>query len=253
MLIFQKEIEQADFVAVIADNTTDVSNHLQNVVVFRYIVSGKVVERFSTFCDLPQGNAENISANVISCLNSILPNPHDKQKLVAQCYDGASVVSGQHRCIQSIVREAYPNAHHVINLVLQQTTSQIDNVRVFFAHLNSFSIFFFNSTKIVSFFDDYVAIRIPRSVQTRWNFESRIVSTVFEHKDDLKECFNRIVNNWKRTKLVFVMQVAFSLGLRTGALYSYLRFFHHLMPHVDVLYAQLQKHQIRPTFIQICI
>ena len=52
--------------AVIADDTTDVSNLLQNVVVFRYIVSGKVVERFWTFCDLLQGNAENISANVIS-------------------------------------------------------------------------------------------------------------------------------------------------------------------------------------------
>ena len=219
MLIFQKEIEQADFVAVIADNTTDVSNHLQNVVVLRYIVSGKVVERFLTFCDLPQGNTENISANVISCLNSILPNPHDKQKLVAQCYDGASVVSGQHRGIQGIVREAYPNAQYVINLVLQQTTSQIDSVRVFFAHLNPFSVFFSHSTKRVSCLDECVAIRIPRSVQTtRWNFESRIVSTVFEHKDDLKECFNRIVNNWKRTKLVFVMQVASSLGLRTGAL-----------------------------------
>ena len=41
----QKETEQTDFVEVIADDTTDVSNHLQNVVVFRYIVSGKVVER----------------------------------------------------------------------------------------------------------------------------------------------------------------------------------------------------------------
>ena len=52
--------------AVIADDTTDASNPLQNVVVFRYIVSGKVVERFWTFCDSPQGSAENISASVIS-------------------------------------------------------------------------------------------------------------------------------------------------------------------------------------------
>ena len=83
----QKEIEQADFMAVVADDTTDVSNHLQNVVVLRYIVSGKVVD----------GNAENISANVISCLNSILPNAHYKQKLIAQYYDNASVMSDQHR------------------------------------------------------------------------------------------------------------------------------------------------------------
>ena len=135
-------------------------------------------------------------------------------------------MSGQHRGVQSIVREAYPNAHYVhcyahqLNLVLQQATSQIDSVRLFFAHLNSFSVFFSHSTKRVLCLDNCVAIRIPRSVQTRWNFECRIVSTVFEHKDDLKECFNRILNTWKRTKLVFVMQVASSLGLRTGALYS---------------------------------
>ena len=47
---------------------------------FRYNGSGKVVERFWSFCDLPQDNAENISANVVSCLNSIFLGVHDKQK-----------------------------------------------------------------------------------------------------------------------------------------------------------------------------
>ena len=255
----QKEVKQADFVAVIADDTSDVSNHLQNVVVFRYIVSGKVVERFWSFCDLPQGNAENISANVISCLNSILPGAHDKQKLVAQCYDGASVMSGQHRGVQSIVKETYPNAHYVhcyahqLNLILQQATSQIVSVRVFFAHLNAFSIFFSHSTKRVSCLDDCVAIRIPRSVQTRWNFESRIVSTVFEHKDDLKVCFKLIINTWKKDKASVHDASGLLLRLEDRSFMLYLRFFHQLMPHVDVLYAQLQKRQISSTFIQTCL
>ena len=65
-----------------------ISEATQNVVVFRYIVSGKVVERFWSLCDLLQGNAENISTIVISCLNNIFSGSHDKQKLVAQCYDG---------------------------------------------------------------------------------------------------------------------------------------------------------------------
>ena len=39
----QKEIKEADFVAVMADDTTDVSNQLLNVVVDRYITSGKIV------------------------------------------------------------------------------------------------------------------------------------------------------------------------------------------------------------------
>ena len=82
-----------------------------------------------------------MSTNVISCLNSILPGVLDKQKLVAQCYDGASVMSGQHRGVQSIVKEAYPNAHYVhfyahqLNLVLQQATSQIDSVSRYFLHI----------------------------------------------------------------------------------------------------------------------
>ena len=118
-------------------------------------------------------------------------------------------MSGQHRGFKSIVKEAYPNAHyfhcycHQLNVVLRQATSQIDSVRVFIAHLNSISVLFSHSKK-----REYIAIRIPRSVQTRWNFESRIVSTVVEHKDDLKECSNQIVNTWKRTKLVLVIQVA---------------------------------------------
>ena len=62
----------------------------------------------------PTPDLATISSNVLNCLNSILPGSHDKQKLVAQCYDGASVMSGQHRGVQSIVKDAYPNAHYVI-------------------------------------------------------------------------------------------------------------------------------------------
>ena len=219
-------------------------------------MSGKVVERFWSFCDLPQGNAENISTNVISCLNSILPGVHYKQRLVAQCYDGASVLSGQHRCVQSIVKEAYPNAHcyaHQSNRVLQQATSRIDSVRVFFAHLNAFSVFFSHSTKMVSCLDATFAMRIPRSVQTRCKFESRLVSTVFEHKDDLKECFKLIINTWKKDKAIVHDPSGLLLSLEDRSFIIYLRFFHQLMPHVDILYDQLQKCQISSSFIQTCL
>ena len=38
-------------------------------------------------------------------------------------------------------------------------------------------------------------------MQTRWNFHSRIVSTVFEHKDDLRKCFELIIITWKRDQV----------------------------------------------------
>ena len=241
------ENNEADFVAVIADDTTDVSNHFQNVVVFRYIVSGKVVERFWSFCDMPQGDAETISSNVLNCLNSILPSSHDKQKLVAQCYDGASVISGQHRGVQSIVKDAYPNAHYVhcyahqLNLILQQAVSQITSIRVFFANLNAFSVFFSGSPKRVSCLDDCVARRIPRSVQTRWDFHSRIVTTVFDHEDHLRKCFELIINTWKRDQASVCEASGLLHWLQDRNFSVYLNFFHQLIPHVDILICSTAK------------
>ena len=41
--------------------------------------------------------------------------------------------------------------------------------------------------------------------------------------------------------------------LRDRKFSIYLNFFHQLMPHVDILYAQLQEHQVCSTFIQTCL
>ncbi|KAJ8043332.1 hypothetical protein HOLleu_10367 [Holothuria leucospilota] len=90
----QQEIKDTKFLAVISDDTTDVSNHLQNVVILRYLVSGQVVERFWSFCSMKQGDAVSIANVIDACLSRVLPNAEDKSKLIAQCYDGASVMSG---------------------------------------------------------------------------------------------------------------------------------------------------------------
>ena len=42
----QKEIRGAKCVAIISDDKTDVSSFMQNVVVLRYVVSGKIEEKF---------------------------------------------------------------------------------------------------------------------------------------------------------------------------------------------------------------
>ena len=96
--------------------------------------------------------------------------------------------------------------------------------------------FFSRSPKRASCLDDCVARRIPRSVQTRWNFHSRIVSTVFEHKADLRRCFELIINTWKRDQ-VNVCEANGLLHWLQGRNFSiYLNFFLQLMPHVKIFY-----------------
>ena len=43
---------------------------------------------------MPQGDAETLSISVLSSLNSILSGTYDKEKFIAQCYDGVLVMSG---------------------------------------------------------------------------------------------------------------------------------------------------------------
>ena len=51
---------------------------------------------------------------------------------------------------------------------------------------------------------------------------------------------------------MFVITSGLLLWLEDRSFILYLRFFQQLMPHVDVLYAQLQKCQISSAFIQTC-
>ena len=76
-------------------------------------------------------------------------------------------------------------------------------------------------------------------MQTKWNFESTIISTAFEHKGDMKECFSGIANTWKTTKASVCDASGLLLRLEERSFILGLRFFHQLMPHVGTLYTQL--------------
>jgi hypothetical protein len=66
------------------------------------------------------------------------------EKLVAQGYNGASVMSGETGGVQATVKQRYANAHYVhryahqLNLVTQQATGQVPEVRLFFVNLSAF-------------------------------------------------------------------------------------------------------------------
>ncbi|CAH2016473.1 unnamed protein product [Acanthoscelides obtectus] len=85
----KKEIANSPFVAVIADETTDVACE------FQYLCKGQPVERFWRFY-VPDGHdAKSIAACVLNVVNPLLDqNPN---KLIAQSHDGASVMSDKNR------------------------------------------------------------------------------------------------------------------------------------------------------------
>lgn len=136
--------------AATADETTDISAIFQMVIVYRYIVNDKVVERFWGFLKPKEHNSEVLAECIKKQLNQHVGN--ETHKLIAQTYDGASVMSGNINGVQAKIKHHYPNAQYVhcyahqLNLVMTNAASINRNVQIFFASLGGFCTFFSTSS-----------------------------------------------------------------------------------------------------------
>ena len=118
----------------------------QMMVVFRYLLpDGSPVERFWTFISPENHDASSLANNLKTILEQVIDK---KEKLISQSYDGASVMSGRHSGVQHLIRMDYEHAYYVhcyahqLNLILAQSTSQIQPVRIFFSNLSDITNFF---------------------------------------------------------------------------------------------------------------
>ncbi|XP_063046928.1 zinc finger MYM-type protein 1-like [Engraulis encrasicolus] len=253
-----KEVKDSDFIAIQADETTDISTVTQLVLVLRYIDSKmNVQERFFEFIPLQSSTAVNIATELKERLSIILPD--QKEKLICQAYDGASVMRGATGGVQKRIKEDYPNAHyihcyaHQLNLIMEQATSHISKVRNFFSDLGGFASFFSRSPKRTSVLDEMVSRRLPTSSKVRWNFHSRAVNTVFEHREDLIKCFHAIRDSGDFDEITVREAGAYARILEDPDFRFFLQLFHQIMPLVDTLYARLQKRSIDSVYIKRCI
>lgn len=251
-----KEINNAPYIAIIADETTDISCIFQMAIVYRYIVNGKPVERFWDFITPANHDAKSLASCIVTQLNCHIEE--SPNKLIVQTYDGANVMSGSSHGVQAIVKETYPYASYVhchahqLNLIMLHASSANKNVRIFFANLQGICTFFSNSSQRTAILDEIVKRRLPRSIQTRWNFQSRSVNTVFENREELIECMKAILENQHACSNNTILQASgFIEILRNNNFVFWLTFFHKAMPFVDVLYNQLQKREIDPAWVKM--
>ena len=100
-----EEVKSADYVAVMIDETTDNYDKIQMVIVIRYELQGKPVERFWGFFNPLSTTGEDLSVVLLKELEPLIGDC--KGKLIAQTYDGASALSGVHkRCSNQNKRSA---------------------------------------------------------------------------------------------------------------------------------------------------
>uniref|UniRef100_A0A8C5GCS7 Zinc finger MYM-type protein 1-like n=1 Tax=Gouania willdenowi TaxID=441366 RepID=A0A8C5GCS7_GOUWI len=250
-----EEVKSADCFALQADETTDISTRCQLALVLRYIdTCHNIQERFFEFIPLENAAADTISTALLERLSIIIP-PGQESRLIAQAYDGAPVMRGSTGGVQQKVKDVYAGAHYVhcyahqLNLIMQQATSHIPRVRVFFSDLGGFAAFFSRSFKGTTVLDQIVAHRLPETSASRWNFDSHAVNTVFDHKDDLIQCFQWIRDSGGFDPVTVREAGALVRTLEEEDFCFLLALFHNILPHVDMLFNQLQKRNIDSVYI----
>lgn len=242
------EIERATFLAVICDETTDVSNHAQLTLIFRYIdTSGNAVERFWGFFIPPGHKAKDVFGCIKSQLEIVIPGRHDK--LVAQSYDGAAVMSGEFNGVQALVKQQYVSAHyihceaHKLNLVMERAVAVNTKARRFFADLHAIPKFFAHSSDRLAALDAAVAVRVPHASLIRWNSNIRTVEMIHDYREPLLDSFIALSESPRSTQPTVEGASHLIRVFKDPEFNYWLNFFHLVMPHVEILYNQLQSRQ----------
>lgn len=195
----ENEIKESPFFSVQVDDSTDLVQKSQCSIIVRYVnSSGRLVERFLGFYDVSSDRTADALFNLVTaCLEKF----NFKSKLIGQCFDGASVMSGHLNGLQAKIKEAAPQAvfihclAHRLSLVLQQSCNNIPKVRIFFASVSGLPSFFHHSSKRTYVADTIMGKRIPTLVITRWTSNSKVLCLIKSEWDSLKEVFREIMND----------------------------------------------------------
>ncbi|KAJ4426387.1 hypothetical protein ANN_27201 [Periplaneta americana] len=243
------EIQNTDFMAIILDETSDVSNKSQLSTVFRYfsVSQKKIVERFLGFRDV---SADRTAAALFDHVNEVMEQYNCGDKLVAQTYDGAAVMSSHLNGLQSKVLEKYPKAlfrhcyAHVMNLVLQQSLECNKDLKVFFSGLKSLPTFFSHFSKRLHELSAFMPRKLPSLSNTRWNFTSRLIHTVSENREALIMFFEHVKESGNFDHITAMTANGFSSFLKDFQNIFLIKILSNLLAFSDVLFTILQSKNV---------
>jgi hypothetical protein len=104
------EVKKCGFYALMADEARSFKKEQLSVVI-RYVNKMEVEERFLTFIDCSTArDAQGLATYILEAIKKC--DLHDLP-IVAQSYDGASVMAGKHRGLQAIIKETHPEAVYI--------------------------------------------------------------------------------------------------------------------------------------------
>ena len=104
------EIQKADFISVLSDTSTDVSNTEQEIVYVRMIKDGIPHNNMLSLVSVDAANAPGILDTIDGAFGKLGFSPESwRRKVVCLGTDGASVMMGKHAGVAALLREDVPH------------------------------------------------------------------------------------------------------------------------------------------------
>ena len=158
-------------------------------------------------------------------------------------------MKGKKAGVQAKIKAVYSNAHfihcyaHQLNLIMRNAASITRNARIFFSNILAIPTFFSRSPQRVSILKKHMEVSIPRPSSTRWNFNIRTINRVHENLQPLINCLTEIQSTSNADQTI-AEATGILKYLNDDNFKFWLELFHQIMPHVEIIYNQMQSREI---------
>lgn len=198
-----EEMQAAEYFAILADETKDLSKKEQLSIAVRYLYDGNIHEEFLCIEELETLDAEGLSSKIIN----VMKDRVNFQNCIGQAYDGASVVSGKHAGVNAIIKDRVaPLANYIhcfnhrLNLVLVDVATSIQCVRDCLSLLQKLYVFVSCSnihTKWIKMQTDrgLIVMELKQISNTRWACQASMLRTVCKRFMLLYELLSDVIEN----------------------------------------------------------
>ena len=201
-----KDIGTHNWFTIKVDGTRDPTGCENISIVVRFISeeTNKVTERLLTMAATQVGDAATLTDTILQELAKV---GLSSDKILSQCYDGASVMSGKHGGVQKLLQDKLgreiPYIHcfnHQLHLVVVHALSEEGDIRNFFAVCGMLYNFFRKPTVAVY----YKGNTLKRLLDQRWTGHLATVSVILKNMEDITAVLSEVNGNTKCTSDVTV-------------------------------------------------
>lgn len=191
-----KDIQESDvpWFTLMEDGTRDKNNRENIAIAIRYVKGGIVKESLLTVTTTRDLDAATFTD---ATLNILKENNIDLKRLLSQCYDGASVMSGKisgvAARIEKEMNRRVPYVHcynHRLHLVVVRTISDITFIHQFFYQCIMLHEFLQHG-KVASLYEGKT---IGRLLEQRWSGHLAVTKGVYNNYGLILKCLREIKN-----------------------------------------------------------